>query len=411
VSDLARRRDPIGEAVDTFRLPYYRQLWLSNLITAACFQVQFLALQWLVTTLTSSRSALGIVAFATGGAVAAMSPVAGLLADRYPKRNLIGLGRLGITVVGAIVAWLIASGRIALWHILGASVVGGALVSLLGPAAQSYIADVVGRARVAQAVALGAMGASVALAGGAALGGVLIASIGLVPTWLGAAASVALAGVLVLAIPIRGEAARAAGGRSALRDVREVIAYVGSRPPLRLALLACAMALFNGALGAMRPFFARDVFGVDARGFGWLSASQGIGTIVAALGVTLFPPRRHLGVWIAGTMLAYAAGLVLYALSPSFGFALGVEFWLGLCGELWHVTAITGFQLAVPDHMRGRVLSAVFTFAQLGFLGSAAVGATADWLGDRWALGLFGAVPTAVLALLLARGHRTLRQM
>jgi hypothetical protein len=116
-------------------------------------------------------------------------------------------------------------------------------------------------------------------------------------------------------------------------------------------------------------------------------------------------------VWIAGTMLAYAVGLVLYALAPSFSAALGIEFWLGFWGELWHVVAITGFQLAVPDRMRGRVLAVVFTFAQLGFLGSAAVGATADRVGDRWALGIFGAAPTLVLALLLGLGYRTLRRM
>jgi hypothetical protein len=88
-----------------------------------------------------------------------------------------------------------------------------------------------------------------------------------------------------------------------------------------------------------------------------------------------------------------------------------VEFWLGCAGQLWNVAAITGFQLAVPEQMRGRVLAMVFTLAQLGFVGTFAVGALADAAGDQLALGLFGAIPTVFLTLLLAFGWHTLKRM
>ena len=61
--------------------------------------------------------------------------------------------------------------------------------------------------------------------------------------------------------------------------------------------------------------------------------------------------------------------------------------------------------------MRGRVLSMVFTLAQLGFVGILAVGALADVVGDQVALGIFGAIPTILLTGLLAFGWKTLKQM
>ena len=142
-----------------------------------------------------------------------------------------------------------------------------------------------------------------------------------------------------------------------------------------------------------------------------MSAVHGVGTFVAAITVTLFPPRRHMGLVIAGSMLAFALGLLLYALAFSYTWVLGVELWLGFTGQLWNVAALTGFQLAVPEAMRGRVLSMVFTLAQLGFVGTLAVGALADAVGDQLALGIFGAIPTVLLSLLLVFGWKTLRKM
>jgi hypothetical protein len=78
---------------------------------------------------------------------------------------------------------------------------------------------------------------------------------------------------------------------------------------------------------------------------------------------------------------------------------------------LWNIAALIGFQLAVPEEMRGRVLSMVFTLAQLGFVGILAVGALADLVGDQTALLIFGSIPTLLLSGLMLFGWKTLRQM
>lgn len=397
--------------IATFRLPYYARLWSSNLLQFICFQVLFLAMQWLVTSLSPLRSAVGLIGFAQGGTIALFSPAAGVVVDRAAKRNLIGLGRLAMALIALAVGLLVLSDQVAYWMLLAVSITGGLVASVLNPATQTYVVDVVGRERTHQAVALNAMGTSFGTMGGGALAGVLVGSLGIVATYFSASLGVFLAALLVFTIPTLGRTLRTGARRSPWADLREGYAYVRERPPLLLALLACSMALFNGAVNPMRPIFARHVLHVDAWGFGMLSAAHGVGTFIAAIGVMFRPPERHVGILITVTMLGFAVGLVLYSFAFSFAWALGVEVWLGFTGQLWNVVAVVGFQLAVPEQMRGRVLSMVFTLAQLGFVGILAVGALADVVGDQVALGVFGAIPTVLLTVLLALGWKTLKQM
>lgn len=399
------------EAVKTFRLPFYARLWSSNLIQFVCFQILFLAMQWLVVSLTPLRTAVGLVGFVQVGAAAAFSPLAGVIVDRQAKRNLIAIGRVGLASIAAVIGLLVFVERVEYWHLLALSVVGGLLSAVLNPATQTYVVDVVGRNRTQHAIALNAMGSSFGTMGGGAIAGVLVGTVGMVAAFWSASAGVVLAALLALTIPIRGHAQRGEFKTSAWADVREGFAYVRARPPLLLALLACAMAIFNGAISPMRPIFARHVLDVGMTEFGIMSAVNGVGTFAGAIWITLFPPRRHLGLIIAGSMLAFAFGLLMYSLAFSYTWVLGVEVWMGFSGQIWNVAAITGFQLAVPEEMRGRVLSMVFTLAQLGFVGMFAVGALADAIGDQIALGLFGLIPTVLLSGILLFGWKTLARM
>ncbi len=399
-----------SDAVGTFRLPYYGSLWSSNLIQFVCFHVLFMAMQWLVTSLSDMRIAVGFLAFIQGGTIALASPFAGVVVDRAPKRDLMILGRLGIAAVSASMGFLVLFDLVAYWHLLAMAIVGGVLASALGPAAQTYVVDVVGRHRTDHAISLNAIGGSVGTIGGAALAGALIKLLGVVWTYFAAAGGVIVAALLLIRIPIRGRAERA-NPSTPWADLAEGWHYVRARPPLVLALIACAMALFNGAISPMRVVFVRHVFDAGADAFGLMSAAHGIGTLTAALFLTLRPPTRHFGVLITGTMFIYAAGVLLYAFAPTFELLLPIEFLLGVSGQAWHICALIGFQLSVPNEMRGRVLSMVFTLAQLGFVGGLIVSGLADSVGDRVAVGIFGAIPMLCLAFVLVSGWRTLRRM
>lgn len=400
----------LRQAIETFRLPHYGALWGSNLIQFVCFHVLFMAMQWLVTSLTDLRAGVTFLSMIQGASIAVASPFAGVVVDRYAKRNLIVLGRLGLVGVATTTALLVHAEVLGYWGLVVIGVIGGTLASVLGPATQTFVVDVVGRNRTQHAVTLNSIGSSFGTVGGAALAGVLIGALGVVSTYLIAAFGVVLSVLAVLRIPTLGRTER--GERTSLsRDLREGFAYVRERPALMLALLACAMAIFNGAIGPMRVIFAKYVFEAGPAGFGAMSAAHGIGTVAAAVFLTLRPPAKNFGLLITGTMFLYAVGILLFSFAFSFEYILVVELFLGVIGQAWNICAMVGFQLVVPHEMRGRVLSMVLTLAQLGFIGAGLVGLLADAVGDQLAVGIFGVIPTTLLALQLLFGWRVLKQM
>ena len=402
--------DELSEAIETFRLPHYGALWGSNVVQFICFHVLFMAMQWLVTELTELVSAVTLLSALQGASIAVMSPFAGVIVDRYPKRNLIVLSRFLLAGIATTVATLVYAGVMTYWILIAIAVLGGALNSALGPATQTFVVDVVGRDRTQHAVSLNAIGSSFGTMGGASLAGVLIAAVGVVGTYAIAALGVIASALAVVRIPIRGRVERTE--RTSLgSDLREGFAYVRSRPELLLALAACAMALFNGAIGPLRVVFATKVFDAGPMGFGMMSAVHGIGTFAAAVLLILRRPRGNYGLLIAGTMFVYASGLVLYSFAFSFEYILAVELLLGLSGQAWNICAVVGFQMVVPAEMRGRVLSMVMTLAQLGFLGMAVVGVLADLIGVQLAVGIFGAIPMTLLTIELVFGWKTLKKM
>jgi MFS family permease len=398
-------------ALETLRLPHFATYLGSNFVQFLCAQVLTMCLQWLVTGLTPSRTILGLVGFAQGGSVALASPVAGVLADRVRKRRLLVIGRLAIALLAAGLALLVAAERIAIAHVLLAASCGGLIAALLQPATQTYVFDLVGRRRVENAVALNATGSGVAQVAGPALAGALIATLGIAGGFGFASAGMLGAAALLLLVPVAGAPAAGLDRRSPLQELRAGFAWVRVNPPVRLVLLACSMAIFNGAHFAMRPVFARHVLEVGSTGYGTLAAAQGVGTVLAALVLATRRPLGRTGFWVVGSMFGYALGIVAYALAPGFELMLLAELALGITGQVWNVTAISGLQLAVPEAMRGRILGMVFMLAQLGFVGQLAVGALADRVGDRTALLVFGLIPTAVLGSILVFGRRRLAEV
>jgi MFS family permease len=396
-------------ALEAFRTPHFGAVWLSNVLQFFGTQVQLFTLQWLVTDLTASRTILGLVTSIQGATVAAASPVAGVAADRLPRRDVLVASRLAIAAGVLVMSGLAGSGRLVLWHVFPFAVGLGLLTALAQPATLTYVVDVVGRERAQNAVALNSAGIGLGQMAGPALAGVLVASIGIMGSWLGAAGGLAAAALLLVRIPIRGRGESTS--RAPWRELRDGFAYVLGTPPVLLALLACSMAFFNGALFAMRPVFARHVLEVGSEGMGVMAASAGLGNLLGALGATALPQFRRPGIAIATSMLGFSLCIFLYAFAFSYPYILAVEFASGLCAQLWQISAFSGLQLAVPEAMRGRVMGLLFTVVQFAQVGGVFVGMLADRIGDQAAMGIFGAIPVTVLTVLLIFGRGTLRRL
>ncbi|MFP6664523.1 MAG: MFS transporter [Deltaproteobacteria bacterium] len=397
-------------ALATLRIPHLRPLVVSNFTHIVAIQTAMIAMQWLITGLTPSRTVIGLVGFVQFGAIALMSPLGGVIADRVSKRALLLAGRLVLASLSATMALLTFADTAHVWQGILVAFGTGLTAALLGPATMTYVFDVATRERATRAVALNATATGSAMILGRAIGGTIIAAVGTALTFTSASAFFLFATILLLLIPIRGEPKPNAHQRSLSQDLREGFAYVWSNPPLRFVLLACCMTIFNGAVFPMRPIYARYILGEGSSAYGAMAAAQGAGSLLAAFVLVALPIRR-VGLVVVGSLWVYAICVFAYAFADSLPYLVGVEFALGVSGQVWNIAALSGLQMVVPEEMRGRVMGLVFTIAQLGFLGHLVIGILADQIGDRMALGIFGIIPTIVVGLVFIFGFPMIREL
>ncbi len=414
MSDAPHEPEPAapaaGSALDTLRSPGFAALWSSNLIHSSAWFAQLLVLQWLVTSLTDSRTLLGVVGFAQGVAMFLVAPAAGVVADRWPGRELLIVTRLLLAAAVGVIAWLLWADLIEVWHLIIGAAVFGVLASLMQPASQTLVFDIVPRALSERAISLNAAVSGVAQTAGPLVAGALLARHGFLGSEIRIAAALTVGVAVLFAIPRPSERTERAPSHW-LDDLREGLRFAVAHPPVRWVLLACSMSFFNGGISAMRPIFARHVLEVGADGYGMLAAAAGAGGIGTAIVLALRRPLRHPGLWIVGTMWAFATIVGLYAFAFSFSYLLVLELASGIVGQLWMVSTFTGIQMGVPEHMRGRIMSLVFMLVMASPVGNLAVGALADLIGDQRAMGVFGAIPFAVLGTLWALKREDLRRL
>ena len=402
--DSGEARGGLGRAWSTLRIPHYRPFFFANFLQNVFSQVSVMAMYWLMTDLTDSRFYITLVSFFQGATIFVLSPWGGVVADRVAKKWLLIGCRIAMLALVVGMGLLVSADVAVIAHLWIGSIIGGVIVSMMQPASQTFVFDLVGRDRLENAIALNATAGGLAQTLGPAVGGMIVAAIGVASSFFLSGAGMFMAAGLLLAVPVAGRIASEIERKHPIEEIREGFAWVWNDRGVRLVLIVSSMALFNGAIVSMRPIYARYVLDVGAEGLGLLSAASGVGTVLTAVAMSMMPRFRYIGLWITGGMLGYAVCLLAYSFAFSLGYLLFVEFLLGATGQIWNVTVMAGLQLAVPERMRGRVISMVFMVAQLGFIGQPIVGALADRLGDQIALGIFGAIPSVVLlAVMLTR--------
>lgn len=172
---------PTGPRITTFtslRNRNYRWFWLSMLLSFSGLMMQNLARGWLVYEMTSSPFALGMVSAAWGVPMLLLAIYGGAVTDRVNKRNLLIITQIAQGIITAIIAILILTGAIAVWHLMVAAAFTGVTFAFNAPGRQAIIPELVTGKELMNAIALNSMGVNLMRIGAPALAGVLIAVIG-----------------------------------------------------------------------------------------------------------------------------------------------------------------------------------------------------------------------------------------
>src|SRR5262245_55977502 len=265
----------------------YRLYWFGQVVSMSGTWMQRIAQAWLVLQLTNSPLALGTVTTIQFTPILLFSLFGGVLADRLPKWRFITCTQTIMAMQALTLAILVGTGRIQLYQIYLLAAVLGVASALDMPTRQSFVAELVGRDALPNAVALNSTIMNVSRILGPALGGVLIAAIGVAGCfYFNAASFLAVIGGLLLMDPKKFYPSRPIKRGHVLGQIGEGLRYAVVTPDAALPLLLMGvLGTFGYNFTVLLPLIADEVLHSGPSGFGVLTSAMGLGSLLAALGV------------------------------------------------------------------------------------------------------------------------------
>ena len=394
--------------VGAFRHRDFRLFWGGQLVSLIGTWMQSVGQSWLVLELTGSPFSLGLVNALQFTPILFLSPVGGTLSDRFGKRRILLVTQATMMVQALVLAALVHSGHVRYWHVAVLAVVYGLGRAVDIPARQSFIADLVGKRDLPNAVALNSVVFNGARIVGPGVAGLLIARFDVAVAFL--LNGVSFVAVLAALLAIRAEGLPDPAGRLGVRQgLIGAVRYAAATPAVAFTLgLLVVVSLLALNFNVVVPLIARDVLHEGARGFGLLMSSLGAGAIVGALGVAALRSGRPRLSVLAGSAAILCAGVIVLALARHFAVAAVVLAVLGCLQIVFSTGCNTALQLTTPDALRGRVMGLyAMAFAGMTPFGSLFIGTLAERVGVDAACALGGASGLlAVAALVFAYRRR-----
>lgn len=380
----------------------FRVYWIGQWVSVIGTWMHMTALSWLLYRLTSSPTALGLLTLARFGPSLFGSPLAGVLVDRLPRRNLVLATQSASLLQATVLAVLTLGGAIRVWHLLALALVQGLVDTLDMPARQTLQVDLVGVADLQSAVSLNSSAFNVSRMVGPVVAGALTAAYGEGVCF--AVNAVSYLAVLVALARVRVRAPVAPRPRSLGHELVEGLRYVWRDPRVRRVLIAMAATSGIGlSYTTVLPVLARDVLKAGAQGYGVLLAGAGLGAVIGALGAAARPATvSAIGVNVL-SLAGVGLGLTALGLSRSVAAATALMAVLGLAVAVQMSTTNGFLQVTAPPRLRGRVVAIyIWLFAGLSPIGGVLAGLLVSRVGvtaSAVASGLACCAAAAALAL------------
>jgi MFS family permease len=395
--EAASRQSATG-MLAALSVPNFRRYVAGQSLSLIGTWVETVAQALLVLQLTHSGTILGLTTAARYGPILVLSPSAGLLVDRYPKRRVLLGTQAGLGLVSAALGASVLTGEIRLWQVVVLGVLFGTFSAVDNPARQAFVQEVVGHDLVRNAVTLNSTTVNLARVIGPTIAAVLVSTIGIGWCFVVNAVSFTfvIASLLLLDTRSLHPTAPAPRRRGQLREGLRYAARVPAiaRPLLMMALIGTLTFEFEVSL----PLLATKTFHGTATTYSWLLGAFGAGAVAgglyAARSARTGVPR------LTRTALAYAIAVGLIALAPTLPTAVAACVLTGAATITFLTTGNSTIQLASePDH-RGRV-TALWSMALVGStaIGSPVIGAISDAAGPRYALALGAAACLAAVVI------------
>ncbi|GAB3840146.1 MFS transporter [Kribbella italica] len=368
-----------------FKVRNFRLYASGAIISNTGTWMQRVAQDWLVLELTHSGTALGIVTGLQFLPALLLSPYAGLVADRFPKRRVLTVTQLAMGSVALVLGTLAVTGVVQAWHVFALAFLFGVGTAFDAPTRQAFVVEMVGKDDLQNAVGLNSASFNAARLIGPGLAGLLIAWIGTGPVIIINGLSYAAVILsLWLMVPDELHTPKMAGREKGM--IRDGMRYLWRRPDLMMVLVA---VFFAGTFGLnfqmTSALMATSAFHKGAGEYGILGSILAIGSLIGAL---LAARRvRTRGRLVIGAALAFGAMDVISGLMPTYLSFAAVLPLVGFTALTMLTAANATMQLGIEPTMRGRVMALYMTVLMGGTpIGSPFIGWIGQEFGARWSL-------------------------
>jgi MFS family permease len=385
---------------DALRYRDYRFLWTGVFFTAGGMWMEQIALNWIVYDMTGSAVDLGLLNAVRAFPSLLLAPFGGVAADRVDRKHLMLLTTWALVALYVGLAALIWWDLLQLWHLMLFSFVTGAVWTFNQPVRQALLPLLVPREAMMNAVALQSTAFNSSRVLGPAAGGLLMGWLGAAGAIFAVACSFIMVNVMTYAMRVPPLPKRAGPPTSVLTDMMEGFRYIGKTPDVR-ALMIMALTPFILIMPFMTllTVFAKDIFHLDATGFGLLTSISGIGSLTATLVVASLGNYRGKGRILTWSGVAMGGLLIAFAYSPWLPLSYATLVLVSGASMAYISLTNTLLNLIVPNEFRGRVMAVFMLDRGMMPVGSMIAGGLAAALGAPAALALMGAASLGFVGL------------
>lgn len=354
--------DAVTEPASPLHIGDYRRYWLArfmgvfatmSMVVLLGYQLYAVARDDYGMSVAEASFQLGLLGLAQFVPLFLLTPVAGLAADRFDRRQVAafanGIDGL-VAVVLALATWADA---LSLPILFTLAAVHGAARVFLGPSMSAIAPNIVPPALLPRAIALSSIAWQTASVAGPAVGGLIFAR----AEWLPHALSAALLGCsMLLILTVRPVRAKQDGPRlKPLKQITEGMIYVWRERFLLGCITLDLFAVLLAGATALLPVFARDILFVGPEGLGLMRAAPAFGAASVALWLSFRPLKREVGVKMLWAVAAFGALTIAFAFSRYFILSLAILAAMGAVDMISVFIRSSLVQLFTPDDKRGRV--------------------------------------------------------
>ena len=356
----------------------YRLYFTGQAISLCGTWMQSIGQAWLVLQMTNSGTQLGFVIAVQTIPILFLGPWGGLIADRFSKRRKLYYTQSISAFLALLLGVLVITNSVQLWMVYVLAFCLGLVNAVDNPTRQTFIPELVGKEKLTNAVSLNSIEINLARVVGPAIGGILIASLGLAPLFILNGISF-IAVIFALYMMNGSEFSQVASVKKISGQLLEGFRYIKSNPILFDTLLMMSIiGTLTYEFSVSLPLLAQFTFNGTAQTYAVLSIAMGVGSMLGGFYVANAKKTSQKNL-VLGAFL-FGISVLVAAIMPTLSFELLAIVLIGFFSIIFLSNGNVILQLESAPEMRGRVMS----LWAVAFLGSTPIGGPIiGWIGEH----------------------------